>query len=79
MCTSLWRLLNQDEKLSRQDKIVFNKDIFYHLYQYDLSTTLVENILSCPFSYINFQSGGRLNKKDGLSRYGDSHVKDKTS
>ena len=24
-------------------------------------------------------SGGRLNKKDGLSRYGDSHVKDKTS
>ena len=24
-------------------------------------------------------SGGRLNKKDGLIRYGDSHVKDKTS
>ena len=23
--------------------------------------------------------GGRLNKKDGLTRYGDSHVKDKTS
>ena len=23
--------------------------------------------------------GGRLDKKDGLSRYGDSHVKDKTS
>ena len=23
--------------------------------------------------------GGRLNKKDGLNRYGDSHVKDKTS
>ena len=23
--------------------------------------------------------GGRLNKKDGLSRYGDSHVKDMTS
>ena len=27
---------------------------------------------SCP-------PGGRLNKKDGLTRYGDSHVKDKTS
>ena len=28
----------------------------------------------------NTQStGGRLNKKDGLTRYGDSHVKDKTS
>ena len=24
-------------------------------------------------------SGGHLNKKDGLTRYGDSHVKDKTS
>ena len=24
-------------------------------------------------------SGGRLNKKDGLTRYADSHVKDKTS
>ena len=23
-------------------------------------------------------TGGRLNKKDGLTRYGDSHVKDKT-
>ena len=23
--------------------------------------------------------GGRLNKKDGPTRYGDSHVKDKTS
>ena len=25
------------------------------------------------------QAGGRLNKKDSLTRYGDSHVKDKTS
>ena len=24
-------------------------------------------------------AGGCLNKKDGLTRYGDSHVKDKTS
>ena len=27
----------------------------------------------------SFCSGGRLNKKDGLTRYGNSHVKDKTS
>ena len=27
----------------------------------------------------NKLTGGRLNKKDGLTRYGDSHVKDKTS
>ena len=26
-----------------------------------------------------YPSGGRLNKKDGLTRYGNSHVKDKTS
>ena len=29
--------------------------------------------------WFRVQSGGRLNKKDGLTRYGDSHVKDKTS
>ena len=28
---------------------------------------------------IKLTSGGRLNKKDSLTRYGDSHVKDKTS
>ena len=27
----------------------------------------------------NFIIWGRLNKKDGLTGYGDSHVKDKTS
>ena len=32
------------------------------------------------YHYVNFVSaGGRLNKKDGLTRYDDSHVKDKTS
>ena len=31
--------------------------------------------------FIKYQqwAGGRFNKKDGLTRYGDSHVKDKTS
>ena len=28
---------------------------------------------------LSTEPGGRLNKKDGLTRYGDSHVKDKTS
>ena len=33
-----------------------------------------------PADVINFKdTGGRLKKKDGLTRYGDSHVKDKTS
>ena len=35
------------------------------------------------FKWVNLQlfslTGGHLNKKDGLTRYGDSHVKDKTS
>ena len=31
------------------------------------------------FHWINENPGGRLNKKDGLTRYGNSHVKDKTS
>ena len=30
-------------------------------------------VVPCP------PPGGRLNKKDGLTRYGNSHVKDKTS
>ena len=31
-------------------------------------------------AYMDYMDpGGRLNKKDGLTRYGDSHVKDKTS
>ena len=29
--------------------------------------------------YFLLSPGGRLNKKDGLTRYGNSHVKDKTS
>ena len=30
-------------------------------------------------SRFRIRPGGRLNKKDDLTRYGDSHVKDKTS
>ena len=29
--------------------------------------------------YTDTVTGGRLNKKDDLTRYGNSHVKDKTS
>ena len=38
----------------------------------DLSVTDSTNTATKP-------AGGRLNKKDGLTRYGNSHVKDKTS
>ena len=51
-----------------------------------LSYSAMENILREGYigvsnKQVNLHtaSGGRLNKKDGLTRYGDSHVKDKTS
>ena len=37
------------------------------------------HIYSSKGSVYRREPGGRLNKKDGLTRYGDSHVKDKTS
>ena len=40
----------------------------------------ISNILGFQCSFVvAISSGGRLNKKDGLTRYGNSHVKDKTS
>ena len=36
-------------------------------------------LTSSQTEFIQRTSGGRLNKKDGLTRYGNSHVKDKTS
>ena len=35
--------------------------------------------MNASISLTAWGPGGRLNKKDGLTRYGDSHVKDKTS
>ena len=43
--------------------------------QYDQYLFLADEITT----HIRTSPGGRLNKKDGLTRYGDSHVKDKTS
>ena len=36
-------------------------------------------VILFPTEYKQWRTGGRLNKKDGLTRYGNSHVKDKTS
>ena len=52
----------------------------FHLQEYNAS--LGPQHLSNDASFVIFcikDAGGRLNKKDGLTRYGDSHVKDKTS
>ena len=39
----------------------------------------MSNYCNPMWKIILLAPGGRLNKKDGLTRYGDSHVKDKTS
>ena len=70
----------------KSDRI--SSDIFilvgWPLYVYVFVICFTEVICMTAFyKYLctarTFQSGGRLNKKDGLTRYGDSHVKDKTS
>ena len=75
-------------------RVHFKFDIFTYYGQnknVNFSMNLTEKRLSyqnCRFIFINlrllvvnltYSPGGRLNKKDGLTRYGDSHVKDKTS
>ena len=40
---------------------------------------MLGNVYIIEMKSISSSPGGRLNKKDGLTRYGDSHVKDKTS
>ena len=49
------------------------------MYDSTLAASDMNNINFFKITYLIFQPGGRLNKKDGLTRYGDSHVKDKTS
>ena len=56
--------------------ISYSKKHFFHalaaIFQ-NLTTISEQNMVIC------LSPGGRLNKKDGLTSYGDSHVKDKTS
>ena len=44
-----------------------------------MKSSFVQIVDIVPFAWSQLTPGGRLNKKDGLTRYGDSHVKDKTS
>ena len=58
---------------------------FLQEWQEILCFTMYNNPLQCDRSWNSackkhpMKPGGRLNKKDGLTRYGNSHVKDKTS
>ena len=47
----------------------------YQYTQYNQKNMPCSAFFRFPFT----RTGGRLNKKDGLTRYGNSHVKDKTS
>ena len=44
-----------------------------------MSDLQIHHPLKLDSQKLDQHTGGRLNKKDGLTRYGDSHVKDKTS
>ena len=48
-------------------------------HNYPHGTTVATLTLSVIMYTEQLFAGGRLNKKDGLTRYGDSHAKDKTS
>ena len=58
--------------------------LLYTIAIYQQSTVEMDVCLFYTFVFLysgkqSYLSGGRLNKKDGLTRCGDSHVKDKTS
>ena len=71
MIQPLMKITGEPPKYSQYSfEHVINLNLQIYLYGY---TNVSENY---PFFK---EAGGRLNKKDGLTRYGDSHVKDKTS
>ena len=51
-----------------------HKHVASWLHNWEMNT-----MLNVPILGMQYSSGGRLNKKDGLTRYGNSHVQDKTS
>ena len=57
--------------------------LWYHkevsIWNWNLPSILNSPIPRPVFNGKDKHAGGHLNKKDGLTRYGDSHVKDKTS
>ena len=68
-----WLTWWENEQDNHSDARTWNRVIHF------LSFSLIERPAhnEQPASYK--ETGGRLNKKDGLTRYGNSHVKDKTS
>ena len=74
------RKVNQLEITSEWTEL--NELIKMHPENHGMLWEMATNALQKQMSIIHhnsFSPGGRLNKKDGLTRYGNSHVKDKTS
>ena len=83
--TNLNRILkahrtNESWKFFRYTESMVLKSEYSRLFR-STPLLLMSWIQASPHHQIDFArwTGGRLNKKDGLTRYGDSHVKDKTS
>ena len=85
-CFSIKMLFNEYRKFCCGDNMVITI-----LPEYEISFWRWNNLITflspswdflCLYDDIfiwKLYPGGRLNKKDGLTSYGDSHVKDKTS
>ena len=66
---------NKISEMTTQNKVPLGNN------QYDIH---YQNLYQVKYMWAfqckhSLQPGGRLNKKDSLTRYGNSHVKDKTS
>ena len=48
------------------------------MWERNVIRTIYGLLLMAYIIRVTHDAGGSLNKKDGLNRYGDSHVKDKT-
>ena len=94
MCP-LWAAMNQVWRGLWQDKMIKKVNLITHKACQHSNNYLGLQCVACRHNVVPFLTnihkrypiarplgadpGGRLNKKDGLTRYGDSHVKDKTS
>ena len=63
-----WLIMQYFKRISNNAFNTLHVDIKY-----------TDDRVQAPLVYTAPAPGGRLNKKDGLTRYGNFHVKDKTS
>ena len=70
--------------VSQKEQPVTNTELVCRMYYAHVVSSIKDKIIYVSYQQtsagaIQQDTGGRLNKKDGLTRYGNSHVKDKTS